>query len=111
MDILIYYNLFQRKILYFLYAAWSDKQLHRNYKGYRATHVDVLPVIGNIFGEAKGTLTGVDQIEYVNPYQTNTFYTFAWQAGIEVIGNPGKITCFKRGNWIGVSGVNFNNGA
>ena len=53
---------FKGKYYIFYHAAWLDMQLHRNFKGYRATHVDVLPVIGNIFGEAKDTLTSVDQI-------------------------------------------------
>ena len=102
---------FKGKYYIFYHAQWLDKQLHGRTKGYRATHVDVMPVNGVKLGEAIGTLTGVDQIELVDPYIINTFYTFAWQAGIKVIGDPGEITCYKRGDWTGISGVNFNRGA
>lgn len=102
---------FKGKYYIFYQAAWLDRTINGSYKGHRATHVDVMPINGNLFGNAIGTLTGVEQIEYIDPYQINAFYTSAWQAGITVIGTPGDITCYKRGDWNGVSGVNFSKGA
>ena len=79
--------------------------------GYRTTHVDVMPLNGEKFGNAKGTLSGVEQVGNFDPYVENRFHTSAWQGGIEVKGLGNTVTVFNRGDWIGVSGVNFSKGA
>ena len=66
---------------------------------------------GEKFGNAKGTLTGVQQVGDFDPYVENHFHTSAWQGGIEVKGLGNTITVFNRGDWIGVSGVNFSKSA
>ena len=79
--------------------------------GYRTTHVDVMPVNGEKFGDAKGTLTGVEQVGDVDPYSENYFNTCAWQGGIEIRGSGDTTVFYNRGDWTGVSGVNFSKGA
>ena len=95
----------------FYHAEWLNQAAYGSMLGYRTTHVDVMPVNGERFGDAKGTLTGVNQLGDVDPYQLNHFYTSAWQAGIEVYGLGDTATFFNRGDWIGVSRVNFSQGA
>ena len=102
---------FKGKYFIFYQSGWLDIQINNKYKGHRTTHVDVLPLNGVLFGDVTATLTGVEQLEYMNPYQINALYTSAWRAGTEVIGTPGSITCYKRGDWNGISGINFNKGA
>lgn len=102
---------FKGKYYIFYQSGWLDMQINKKFKGHRTTHVDILPLIGVLYGDVTATLTGVEQIEYINPYQINALYTSAWQAGTSVIGTPGDITCYKRGDWNGVSGVNFSKGA
>ena len=70
-----------------------------------------MPVNGEKFGDAKGTLTGVEQIGEVDPYSENYFHTSAWQGGISVIGSGDTTVFYNRGDWTGVSGVKFSKGA
>ena len=93
------------------HAEWLNKQTYGSALGYRTTHVDVMPLNGEKFGNAKGTLTGVEQVADVDPYEVNFFHTSAWQAGIEINGLGETTTFYNKGDWTGVSGVNFSNGA
>lgn len=102
---------FKGKYYIFYQSGWLDNKINNKFKGHRTTHVDDLPLIGVLYGDVNATLTGVKQLEYINPYQINELYTSAWQAGTEVIGTPGILTCYKRGDWNGISGVNFSKGA
>ena len=95
----------------FYHAEWLNKAAYGEMLGYRTTHVDVMPINGEKFGNAKGTLTGVQQVGDFDPYVENRFHTSAWQGGIEVKGLGDTVTVFNRGDWIGVSGVNFSKGA
>ena len=47
----------------------------------------------------------------VEPYSENFFNTFIWQGGVEIRGSGDTTISFNRGDWIGVSGVNFSKGA
>ena len=102
---------FKNQYYIFYHAEWLNRQAYGSQLGYRTTHVDVMPVNGDRFGDAKGTLTGVNQVGEVDPYELNHFYTSAWQAGIEVYGLGDTATFYNRGDWTGVSGVNFSKGA
>ena len=95
----------------FYHAEWLNKQAYGSMLGYRTTHVDVMPVNGNTLGQAKGTLSGVKQLFNYNPYQTCFFNTMAWQGGINVYGSGYPSVAFNRGDWIGVSGVDFASGS
>ena len=101
-----------KNVLYIFYhAEWLNKQSYGSQLGYRTTHVDVMPVNGSGLGNAKGTLTGVSQISNFNPYQTTSFTTMAWQAGVNIYGSGNTIAAYNRGDWSGISGVDFGNGA
>ena len=102
---------FKGKYYIFYQCSWLDRQINNKYQGHTTTHVDPLPLRGILFEKANATLTGVEQLGYMDPYQINELLTSAWQAGTEVIGSPGEVTCYKRGDWNGVSGVNFSKGA
>ena len=102
---------FKNQHYVFYHAEWLNKEAYGEQLGYRTTHVDVMPVNGDKFGNAQGTLTGVKQLEDVDPYELNHFYTSAWQAGIDVYGLGDTATFYNRGDWTGVSGVNFSKGA
>ena len=102
---------FKNKHYIFYHAEWLNKEAYGSALGYRTTHVDEMPVNGDKFGNAKGTLTGVQQVGDVDPYTENYFHTSAWQAGIEVKGSGDTTIGYKRGSWTGVSGVNFSKGA
>ena len=102
---------FKGKYYIFYHAEWLNKAAYGEAIGYRTTHVDVMPVTGEKFGNAKGTLSGVQQVGDFDPYVENRFHTSAWQAGIEIKGLGDTVTVFNRGDWIGVSGVNFSKGA
>lgn len=102
---------FKNQHYVFYHAEWLNKEAYGEQLGYRTTHVDVMPVNGDNFGNAQGTLTGVKQLEDVDPYELNHFYTSAWQAGIDVYGLGDTATFYNRGDWTGVSGVNFSKGA
>ena len=102
---------FKGKHYIFYHAEWLNKAAYGEMLGYRTTHVDVMPINGEKFGDAKGTLSGVQQVADFDPYVVNRFNTFAWQGGIEIKGLGDTVTVFNRGDWIGVSGVNFSKGA
>ena len=95
----------------FYHAEWLNKQAYGSMLGYRTTHVDVMPVNGNTLGQAKGTLAGVKQLFNYNPYQTCFFHTMAWQGGVAVFGSGYPSVVYNRGDWTGVSNVDFSSGA
>ena len=51
---------FKNKYYIFYHAEWLNKQTYGEAIGYRTTHVDVMPMNGEKFGDAKGTLNGVE---------------------------------------------------
>ena len=102
---------FKNNLYIFYHAEWLNKQAYGSQLGYRNTHVDKLPFYNGKFGNAKGTLSGVTQLSYVNPYRQNLFNTMAWQGGVNVYGNGDTTIAYNRGDWSGVSQVNFWNGA
>lgn len=82
---------------------------------YRSTHVDYVNV-----DEQKGTITksrgsvaGVAQVEALNPFEKTEAETMAWMGGIdtEYGGSNMLVTKIDKGDWIGVAGVDFANGA
>jgi arabinoxylan arabinofuranohydrolase len=102
---------FKNQYYIFYHAEWLNKQSYGSQIGYRTTHVDVMPFSNGKFGNAKGTLTGVTQLGNVDPFQLNRFNTMAWQAGVNIYGEGDTATAYNRGDWSGVSNVDFGNGA
>jgi arabinoxylan arabinofuranohydrolase len=102
---------FKNQYYIFYHAEWLNKESYGSQIGYRTTHVDVMPFSNGKFGNAKGTLTGVTQLGNVDPFQLNRFNTMAWQAGVNIYGEGDTATAYNRGDWSGVSNVDFGNGA
>ena len=82
--------------------------------GYRSSNIDAVTVdekTGTI-SPVKGTYAGVSQLKSVNPLEKNEAETFAWVGGATGVNVSGtRAMAAKRGNWIGVSGVDFGSGA
>jgi arabinoxylan arabinofuranohydrolase len=95
----------------FYHAEWLNKQEFGSQKGYRTSHVDVLPFSNGKFGNAKGTLTGVTQLFKVNAYNTNYASMMAWQGGVSTNGLGHTTVTYNRGEWTGVSNVDFGEAA
>ena len=102
---------FKNQFYIFYHAEWLNKETYGSMLGYRTTHVDVMPFSNGKFGNAKGTLTGVTQLANVDPYQLNRFNTMAWQAGVNIYGLGDTAAAYNRGDWSGVSNVDFGSGA
>lgn len=97
------------------YLAYHTRTLEQaalgQNKGYRSTHIDKLIVNNGQISEVKGTMTGVSQVTYLNPYQKVQAETMAIQAGVSISGSGDtKVTDINSGDWIGVKGVNFSEG-
>ena len=102
---------FKNQYYIFYHAEWLNKESYGTTLGYRTTHVDVMPFSNGKFGNARGSLPGVTQLSNFNPYQLNRFNTMAWQGGINIYGLGDTSTAYNRGDWTGVSNVDFGSGA
>ncbi|ORX42742.1 Arabinanase/levansucrase/invertase [Piromyces finnis] len=102
---------FKGKWYIFYHAEWLNRQVYGTQKGYRTTHVDELPFSNGRYGNAKGSLTGVNQLFKVNAYNTNYASMMAWQAGVSVNGLGHTTVSYNRGDWTGVSNVDFGDSA
>jgi len=102
---------FKNKWYIFYHTEWLNKQEFGSAKGYRTSHVDSLPFSNGKFGNAKGTLTGVTQLSNVNAFNSNYASNMAWQGGVAVNGLGHTTVSYNKGDWTGVAGVNFGNGA
>ena len=98
-----------------LLLQMKDSRLGGQDLGYRSTNIDYLSVDESTatFNRAKGTLSGVDQVQYVNPFDKVEAETMAWMAGIDTKngGSNMLVTTGVAGNWTGVAGVDFGEGA
>ena len=79
--------------------------------GYRTTHVNELPMEDGLFGDAKGDVAGVEQLSYVDPFTLNLAGSMAWQGGASFEGSGDTKVKLSAGDWMGVSGVDFGQGA
>jgi len=102
---------FKDKWYIFYHAEWLNKQEFGTPKGYRTSHVDELPFSNGKFGNAKGTYTGVNQLFKVNAYNTNYASMMAWEGGVAVNGLGHTTVSYNKGDWTGVSNVDFGDGA
>eukprot|EP00833_Pecoramyces_ruminatium_P001088 jgi/Orpsp1_1/1175120/evm.model.c7180000052694.1 len=102
---------FKDKWYIFYHTEWLNKQEFGDQKGYRTSHVDALPFSNGKFGNAKGTLAGVNQLFKVNAYNTNYASMMAWQGGVAVNGLGHTTVSYNKGDWTGVSNVDFGDAA
>ncbi len=77
---------------------------------YRSCHLDEAAFSNGMF-TASGSMKGVSQIETINPYVKVQAETMSNQSkGIQTSGLQDTKVIGKKGEWIKVSGVNFNKG-
>ncbi len=100
----------------FYHSLLLQKSMQLENLGYRSTHVDVVKINpGPVIMPVTGTKSGVRQLKYLDPYSVVEGETMAWQNGVttEYISTStrmyAKVT--KPGSWIGLSKVDFKNGA
>lgn len=83
--------------------------------GYRSSHIDYIPVntSNGTIAQATGTTAGVKQVVYLNPFERTEAETMAWMGGIntEYGGSNMIVNDIHKGDWIGLSGVDFGTGA
>ena len=103
---------FKGKVYIFYHAEWLNKQAYGQALGYRTTHVDLMNLNSNgELGNAIGSLTGVKQLSNVNPYSYIYFNTMAWQGGATIYGTGNAFVGLNRGDWTGISHIDFGTGA
>ncbi len=91
--------------------ALETAQLQQNL-GYRSTQIDEVTIENGVIGQLVPTMEGVGQLCYVNPYETVRAATMAIQAGTSVTGvGETIVTDIESGDWTGVKGVDFADGA
>lgn len=82
---------------------------------YRSSHVDYLTVNESTgaITKGKGSEKGVEQVQYLNPFEKTEAETMAWMGGIdtEYGGSNMLVTKIDKGDWIGLAGVDFGTGA
>ncbi len=80
-----------------------------NYRSTQINKADYNASTGQI--TCKGSMAGVDQLEYLNPFETVQAETMAQQAGIEISGLSNTVvTNIQTGDWIKLKGVDFGTG-
>ena len=82
---------------------------------YRSTHVDYVNVNeqNTTISKSKGSEKGVEQVGSLNPYEQTEAETMAWMGGIDTKygGSNMLVTSIDKGDWIGLAGVDFAEGA
>lgn len=81
--------------------------------GYRTTHIDPITVKDGEICPVTASLHGVEQVSYINPYETVQAETIFTQSGIKVEGNENGtavVTDVEDDAYIIVKGVNFSKG-
>ncbi len=95
---------------YLFYHARTVKNALGIKGDYRSPQVDKITVNGTALS-ATGTMTGVEQLKTVNPYQTIQAENMSNQSnGISVSGLGNTTVSGSKGDWIKISGVNISNG-
>ena len=102
---------FYDKQYIFYHAEYLNKKMYGEMLGYRTTHVNELPMEDGLFGDAVGNLAGVEQLSYVDAFSENKASLLAWQGGASFEGSGETNVKLSSGDWLGVSGVDFKDGA
>lgn len=103
-------------VWYIAYHAQTLSKSQGIANGYRSTHLNRL--IHNEDGSIQDVLAdykGVQQIQFFNPYQRVQAATIGWSAGINTeagaISGERRVIGIDNGDWIGLSKVDFSQGA
>lgn len=88
--------------------------------GYRSTHLNkVYFNEEDVIEDIQANMQGVEKVKNLNPYETVSAVTMAWQAGVDVrkleeaSANQSShvLTKIHNSDWIGVASADFNQGA
>lgn len=98
--------------LYIAYHTRSvDSQVFGKSRNYRSTHIDKLTVNEDgIINKGTPTMTGVEQLDKLNPYVTVQAENIFRQYGINVSGLGNTVVNASSGSFIGVKGADFSKG-
>lgn len=78
---------------------------------YRSPQVDAITMSGDKMNAVTGTMTGIAQLQKLNPYTTVQAECMSSQSNDIAVNGLGDTTVSgKKGSWFKVSGVNFSNG-
>ncbi|MCQ2975528.1 MAG: glycoside hydrolase family 43 protein [Bacteroidales bacterium] len=107
---------FNDKYYLFYHSQVLQQAMGIDHGGYRCTHVDEVNIDENgVIQDVTGTKTGFEQLKAFNPFNLTEAETMAWMAGIdtkyEENSNNMYVTSISAGDWIGLSGVDFEDGA
>jgi len=102
---------FHDKYYIFYHSEYLNGQIYGEARGYRTTHVDELAYVDGKFLNATGSLTGVEQLFNVDAFAENPAALMAWEAGVSTNGLGHTTVTYNKGEWTGVSKVDFDDGA
>lgn len=102
---------FHDKFYIFYHSEYLNGQIYGEARGYRTTHVDELAYVDGKFLNATGSLTGVEQLFNVDAFAENPAALMAWEAGVSTNGLGHTTVTYNKGEWTGVSKVDFDDGA
>lgn len=98
--------------LYLFYHARAVEAALGITGNYRSPQVNEITVSGTTLNSVTGTMEGVAQLKSLNPYEKVQAETIYRQAGINVSGTGDTmVTDIQSGDWFGVAGAAFPNGA
>lgn len=82
---------------------------------YRSSNVDYVNVNEStgVITKSRGSEKGVTQVGYLNPFDKTEAETMAWMGGIDTKygGSNMLVTKIDKGDWTGIAGVDFGQGA
>lgn len=102
---------FHDKYYIFYHSEYLNGQVFGEARGYRTTHVDELKYEDGKFLNATGSLAGVEQLFNVDAFAENPASLMAWEAGVSTNGLGRTTVTYNKGEWTGVSKVDFDDGA
>jgi arabinoxylan arabinofuranohydrolase len=98
--------------LYMFYHARSVEDKMGIHLNYRSPMVNEVTVSSDGSISVTPTMAGVSQLKTLNPYEKIQAETIYRQGGINVSGEGDTIvTDIQKGDWIGIAGADFSNGA
>lgn len=82
---------------------------------YRSSHVDYVTVNEStgVITKGRGSEKGVEQVGHLDPFEKTEAETMAWMGGIDTKygGSNMLVTKIDKGDWTGVAGADFGQGA
>ena len=107
-----HHSLFEFKDKYYLayHARALETEVLGTNLGYRSTQIDTVTIENGEIKNVIPTMTGVSQLEKVNPYEKVEAECIARELGVEVAGCGNTTVKAQSGDWTCVKGVDFEHG-